>query len=153
MRGKRSPMMIFTLAVEGLFLTGFLLLVAFGAGIYREAVEVQAENSRARALLSYFSARAKSADEAGCVRLYEEPAGQVLSFGDADSGYAVRVYQQGGKLLEDYGPEGSALAPAAATVIGETEVFQVEREDRTYTVTTDAGSMCFTLKAGAEYER
>lgn len=152
-RKGNSAVTVFTLSVEGLFLLGFLLLVVFGAGVYREAVEVQADNRRDRALLSYFTARAGSADSQGAVRLYEEDFGQVLSFGDVDSGYAVRIYQQGGKLLEDYGQEGSPLAPASAMVIGETETFSVrEEKNGVYIVSTDAGEAVFTLKAGGGHE-
>lgn len=152
MKQRHLPVFV-TLAAEGLFLLGFLYLVMFGAGVYRGTAEVQAENGQDRLLLSYFSTCAKNADTEGAVTLYEEAAGQVLSFEDAGSGYAVRVYSQGGKLLEDYGPVGSPLAPGSATVIGETGTFQVERVGkRTFKVTTDAGGVTFTLRAGAEYE-
>lgn len=149
---KHSPMMLITLAVQGLFLAGFLLLVVFGAGVYRDAVASQGENGETRALLSYFAARAKAADREDAVHLRQEQTGPVLSFGDPDSGYAVRVYQQGGKLLEDYGREDAPLDPANATVIGETETFQVEWDGKVYTVTTDAGKTAFTLRAGASYD-
>lgn len=153
MKHRRLPVMLFTLAVEGLFLLGFLFLVVFGAGVYRQTVEAQEENGLNRLLMSYFSTCAKGADVEEAVTLYEDTVGQVLSFADAGSGYAVRVYQQGGKLLEDYGPAGSPLAPGSATVIGKTEDFQVERVGkRTYLVTTDEGEAAFTLRSGAEYE-
>ena len=154
MKRNHAPVMFSTLAVEGLFLLGFLFLTMFGAGIYRGTAGTQEDNGRNRLLLSYFSTCAKNSDTDGAVTLYEDAAGQVLSFADAGRGYAVRVYRQEGKLLEDYAPEGSPLAPGGATVIGETEIFQVDRiGKRTFRVTTDAGSVDFTLRAGAEYER
>lgn len=152
MKHRHLPGTIFTLAVEGFFLLGFLVLVMFGAGIYRQTVEAQEDNGMNRLLLSYFSTCARGADAEGSVTLYEEATGQVLSFADA-GGYAVRVYQQGSRLLEDYGRDGSPLAPASAATIGETEIFQVERVGkRTFRVTTDEGVAVFTLRAGAEYE-
>lgn len=153
MRHRHLPVMLFTLAAEGLFLLSFLFLTVFGAGIYRETVETQELNGRNRLLLSYFTTCAKNTDTEDAVTMYTEGDSQVLSFSDGGSGYAVRVYCSCGKLLEDYGREDSPLAPDSAAVIGETEVFHVEKEgERTYTVTTDAGSVTFTLKSGAEYE-
>lgn len=153
MRQKNLPVMLSTLAVEGLFLLGFLLLVMFGAGIYRETAEAQEENGRNRLLMSYFSTCVKNSDTEDAVTLYEDMVGHVISFADAGSGYAVRVYQQGGKLLEDYALDGSPLAPGSAVVIGETGIFQVERVGkRTFRVTTDAGDVVFTLRSGAVYE-
>lgn len=153
MKKNNLPVMLSTLAAEGLFLFGFLFLVIFGAGIYRGTAEVQENNGRNRLLLSYFSTCAKNADTEGAVIVYKDTAGQVLSFADSGSGYAVRVYQQGGKLLEDYALDGSPLAPASATVIGETETFKVDRVGRrTFRVTTDAGNVVFTLRSGAKYE-
>mgnify|MGYP001066088354 CR=1 FL=1 len=153
MKHRYLPVMLFTLAVEALFLIAFLFLTIFGAGIYRETVEVQAANGQDRLLLSYFSTRAKSADTKDAVTLYDDDIGQVLSFADPVSGYAVRVYQKDGKLLEDYALAGSPLGPGSAAVIGSTEVFKVKRDGkRTFVVTTDVGTVTFTLKSGAEYE-
>lgn len=153
MKKNNASVMFSTLAAEGLFLLGFLLLAMFGAGIYRGTAEVQETNGRNRLLLSYFTTCAKNADTEGAVTLYEDTAGQVLSFADTGSGYAVRVYQQGGKLLEDYALAGSPLSPGSATVIGETDIFRVDRVGkRVFSVTTDAGMVTFTLRAGAEYE-
>ncbi len=152
MKHRHLPVMFFTLAVEALFLIAFLFLTIFGAGIYRETVEVQAANGQSRLLLSYFSTRTKNADTKDAVTLYDDDIGQVLSFADSVSGYAVRVYQKDGKLLEDYALAGSPLAPGSAAVIGRTEVFKVKRDGkRTFVVSTDAGSVTFTLKSGAEY--
>ena len=44
--------MLFTLAVEALFLIAFLFLTIFGAGIYRETVQVQAANGQSSLMLS-----------------------------------------------------------------------------------------------------
>lgn len=149
MKQRTASLAMFTLAVEGLFLAGFFLLVVFGASTYRESVEVQAENGRTRALLSYFSTRAKNSDALGGVELYQQEGRQVLSFADPDSSYAVRVYQDQGQLLEDYGESHGPLMPKAATVIGETEAFQVEALGTgAFVVTTDAGKAVFCLKAG-----
>lgn len=152
LKRNNAFVMFSTLAVEALFLLGFLLLSMFGAGIYRGTAEVQEDNGRNRLLQSYFSTCAKNADAEGAVTLYEDTAGQVLSFADAGSGYAVRVYQQGGKLLEDYALAGSPLSPGSATIIGETDTFRVDKVGkRMFCVTTDAGRVTFTLRAGAEY--
>ena len=82
MKRNHAPVMFSTLAVEGLFLLGFLFLTMFGAGIYRGTAGTQEDNGRNRLLLSYFSTCAKNSDTDGAVTLYEDAAGQVLSFAD-----------------------------------------------------------------------
>ena len=43
-REKSSPLGLYTIGIAALFLLGFLLLVVFGAGIYKDAVTGKDQN-------------------------------------------------------------------------------------------------------------
>ena len=143
-----SPQGIYTMGIAALFLAGFLLLVTFGARTYRDAAENQANNNDARALLSYLSTCVKGGDAAGNVAVLEEGQGPVLEVRNG-AGYALYIYQNDGKLLEEYKAVGGTLNPQSAGVLGETEVFAVERvTGKILRITTDAGSVLLTLRSG-----
>lgn len=143
----RSPVAFFTLGIAGLFLAGFFLLVVFGASTYRSAVETQDQNNSSRALLSYLHTCVRANDTEGAVTCYEEAGSPVLVVADQETGYAIRVYQHEGSLLEDYGKLQAPLDPEGAAVIGKTQVFRVEQEGSRFTVTTDAGQTVFTTRS------
>lgn len=147
MKNSSRPQGFFTLGIAGLFLAGFFLLVTFGASTYRDAVDGQAENNRTRALLSYLRTCVKANDCAGAVRFYEDDGGPVLVIEDEGSGYALRIYQRDGKLVEDYAPVDSALQPQGAEVMGETEVFRIEQNEELIFVTTDEGKLAIRLRS------
>lgn len=139
---------IYTMAVAGFFLAGFFLTVVFGAQTYRQIVAGQTRNNQARALLSYISTCVRQNDTPGAVSVLEEEGRPVLSIADGDTGYALRIYQEGDSLVEDYGEAGSQLYPAAAQTIGETRVFRIEElGGDTYAVVTDAGRVLFCLRS------
>ena len=53
MREKTSPLGYYTIGIAALFLLGFLLLIIFGAQVYRDTAGGQDDNNRTRALRSY----------------------------------------------------------------------------------------------------
>lgn len=139
---------IYTVVVAALFLAGFFLTVIFGAQTYRGIVAGQTRNNQARALLSYISTCARLNDTAGAVSVQEKDGRQVLVIADGNSGYALRIYQYEGCLIEDYGDPEEDLFPAGGQTIGETEVFRVEElGNDTYAVVTDAGRVLFGLRS------
>lgn len=143
-----SFVFFYTMGIAGLFLAGFFLLAVYGAKTYRSTVIGQTQNNQARALLSYFSVCEKSNDTEGAVTVSESEGKPVLVIRDGTSGYAIRVYQQGNRLIEDYGRLEAELNPEAAKTIGETEVFQVEAlENQTFCITTDAGRTLFHVRS------
>lgn len=145
---SRSPVFFYRLGIAAFFLAGFFLLAVFGAKTYRSIAAGQEQNSRMRALLSYFDACAKANDTEGAVFLSEEDGRPVLMIADGDSGYGLRIYQEGNRLLEDYGKMDAPLNPAAAQVIGETEIFLAEIvSEGTFAVTTDAGKTLFYMRS------
>ncbi len=145
MNRKSQSQAFFTLGIAGLFLAGFFLLVTFGAATYRQAVEGQAANNRARALLGYISTCVRASDHAGGVEVQKGP---VLVVRDRDSGYALRIYQWDGKLVEDYAQDGAPLSPEDAQVLGETAVFEIQQQGSLLTVSTDEGQAFLRLRSG-----
>lgn len=152
MKKQSQPQAFFTLGIAGLFLAGFFLLITFGAATYRQAVEGQAQNNRMRVLLNYISTCLRANDHADALTV--EPQGRdgvegpVLDISDRDSGYALRIYQWQGRLVEDYAPADSPLQPQQAQVLGETRVFQVVEEHGVPYIVTDEGRAPLRLRSG-----
>lgn len=144
---------IYTMVVAGLFLAGFFLTVVFGAQTYRQIVAGQTRNNQARVLLSYISTCVRLNDTPGAVSVLEEEGRPVLSIADGDTGFALRIYQEGDRLVEDYGEAGAELYPADAQTIGETKVFRIEElGGDAYAVVTDAGRVLFCLRSDKRTE-
>lgn len=149
---RSSPVGLYVIGITALFLAGFLMLVIFGAQTYRHTVGVQSANNRARATLSYISAAVRASDAAGAVEvsdagLVDGTATRVLSLSDGDSGYQLRIYQSGDSLIEEYARSDAPLDPSAGSVVGETEVYEVEMEGGLLRVTTDDGSILLHLRS------
>ena len=88
----------FTIGTVALFLVGFLLLVIFGARIYRDTVESQYHNMDTRGQLSYLVTTLRANDTRGAVTVEDG----VLVVRDGNSGYAFRIYLHDGRLVEDF---------------------------------------------------
>ncbi len=137
---RKSLLGVYTIAIAAFFLTGFLLLVVFGAMSYRSAVAVQESNNMNRQLLSYLVTSAGSGRDGTITK----SGSDILMIADGDTGYGLMIYARDGRLLEEYTKITDAPVPdpANASEIGETEIFTIEEEgERLYRITTDAGSM------------
>ena len=146
-RENGSLLGLYTIGIAMLFLAGFFLLVVFGAGSYRNTVAQQHDNTEKRALLSYFSTTVKGYDSEGAVELKDTEYGTMLQVADGSSGYALKIYCQDGKLLEEYARKEAALSPERAQTIGETERFSAELSGQTLRIFTDAGSVLLRLRS------
>ena len=145
---ERSPLGYYTIGIAALFLAGFLLLVVYGSQSYRNTVAGQNENMQSRALLSYLATTVKAGDISGGVRVADSAYGPVRSVADGGSGYAVRIYQHEGLLLEDYAAADAELQPEEAQQIGETELFQIEQPgEDLLLIRTDAGRVLLRLRS------
>ena len=136
----------FTVGTVALFLVGFLLLVIFGARIYRDTVAGQYGNMDTRALLSYLVTTVRGNDSRGAVTVSQTADGPLLVVRDGDSGYAFRIYQHDGQLVEDFAETDAPLDPAAGQVIGATEIFTVEKDGAKLSIATDAGRVFVYLR-------
>ena len=147
----KNPVLLLSVGIMALFLAGFLLLVVFGAGSYRDVVDSQYDNMDERGLTAYIAASVKANDSRGAVSVESSEYGQVLVVSDGETGYALRYYRFGGQLVEDFAKDGSPLSPDGAQIIAPTEVFSVERgENGLMTLTTDAGRTLLCLRSGEE---
>lgn len=150
-QSKRNPILLLSVCVAALFLTGFLLLVTFGANSYRAVVDSQYGNMDARALTAYLAASIKANDSRGAVSVENSNYGQVLVVTDGESGYALRYYRYDGQLVEDFARAGTPLAPGEAQRIAPTEVFSAELgADGLLSVLTDAGRTLLHVRSGEE---
>ena len=121
---KNAP--VFAMALFALLLACILALVVLGGGLYGSLAGAQRQNGQVRASLTYLSTRVRAADCAGAVRLEDGPEGPALILAEPEtgSGYETRIYLYEGRLLEDYAPAGSALAPQDAQAVAETCCFE-----------------------------
>ncbi len=147
----KNPTLFLSVGLAALFLLGFLLLVAFGARSYRDAVDSQYANMDARALGAYLAASVKANDSRNALRAEDSAYGQVLVVKDESSGWALRYYRYEGQLVEDFALDEAPLDPEEAQKIGSTSRFSVEFGDGgLVTVTTDAGRTLLCLRSGEE---
>ena len=156
MRQRKQPSQgLFMIGIAVLFLAGFLMLVIFGAQIYRNVVAGENKNMHTRALSAYLSTAVRNNDTAGAVKTQSDPDfGQVLVIADGDTGYALRLYKDNeGRLLEDLAPIGDPLWPESAQAISDTDVFEIsELNNGLISVRTDEGSVLLRIRSegGAE---
>ena len=143
-----SPLGLYTVGVAALFLTGFFLLVVFGAQSYRNTVLGQSSNNDTRALLSYLATAVRAADERGTVRVVPNAAGTELCLDDGDTGFTRRIYLADGMLREEYAPADAARGETEAYPIGPTTRFDVETLNGvTLRILTDTGEVLVHLRS------
>ncbi len=142
MKNGRSSTGFYTMGILALFMAGFLLIVIFGANIYKGTVETQESNNNTRAILSSISSLSKSQDPGRISIVKDDEAGAVLVVEDGDTGYAQKVYRYKGDLVQEYSRTEGDLSPEGAQVIGKTKTFTVEKKGRSMiAVDTDAGQV------------
>jgi hypothetical protein len=149
--GGRNPTPAFTLGVVALFLSGFLLLVVFGAGIFRKTVDRQYANMDGRGLTAYLAANVRAQDRAGAVSAGTCEYGPLLTVTDRENGFVLRFYRYEGSLVEDLAPVGSPLFPKDAQAIAPTARFEIEEPEKgLFAVYTDAGRTLLNVRSGEE---
>ena len=138
-RERTSPLGLYTIGIAALFLVGFLLLIIFGAQVYRDTVTGQDQNNQTRALRSYLITCSRAAAPED-VQLKTSADGQVLVIRDSGTDYGLQIFLHDGKLVESYSRLDAQADPETAQPIAATSVFEVEKiSDDAYAVTTDAG--------------
>lgn len=148
---NRNSILLLSVGVVILFLTGFLLLVVLGAGSYRGVVDSQYANMDARGLSAYIAASIKATDSRGAIGVTDSAYGQVLTVTDAETGYALRYYLYDGQLVEDFAHADAPLAPEEAQRIAPTEIFSAEYgANGILTVVTDAGCTYLRIHSAEE---
>ena len=147
MKKKGSYSGLFIIGITAFFLGCFMLLIVFGAGVYRNVVKMQDSTNSLRSLSSYLLTVSK-VGESG-ISVEEGEYGKMLVIEDGDTGYGNRIYVYEGELLEDFGKIDGKLYPDAAIRIAETDVFRIEElEDDLLRITTSAGSVYVHMLEG-----
>ena len=138
-REKSSPLGLYTIGIAALFLLGFLLLVVFGAGIYKDAVTGQDQNDQNRALRSYLVTCTQTA-AADDIEVKDGGEGEVLVIREHGTQYGLQVFLHDGGLMECYSRLDAEPDPQEAQLIAATSTFEVDQiEEDLYAITTDAG--------------
>ena len=137
---RRSFSGLYIIAITAFFLGCFLLLVMFGAGVYRNIVSLQDATNEQRALSSYLLTVSKMSQID--ITVDEGEYGKMLVMADKDTGYGNRIYVYEGQLVEDYGKIGGKLYPDAGVKIAKTDVFEIKAvRDGLLKIDTSAGSV------------
>lgn len=147
MKRQKTPSMgMFTIGIAALFLVGFLLLVLFGAVTYQRTVDSQNRNNGERSILSYLSAVTKANDREGAFSVEDSSFGRMIVIREKD-GFGLRIYHADGKLLEEYSRLSIDPDPSSATVIADTERFELEEvKPGFWRIVTDQGESLLTLR-------
>ena len=138
-----------SLIMTAVFMVGFLLLVIFGTGIYRNITNTREEANLSRTLSSYLHTASKM-NEAG-IEIDTIEGQKVLVIADGDTGFGNRIYLNEGYLVEDYGMLGDELHRSSALKIAETSIFELEEiSDTLIRATTDDGDVFLTRMKGGQ---
>lgn len=129
---KRSEfwMHLYPLLLFAIIVLSLLFLISAGTGLYRAVVDSQTENRRARAALSYLTARVRAADAAGAVSIGDGPEGDALLLRETagDEVYETRIYLYDGALREEYALADTPLRPDSAERIVPLDAFSLTLE-------------------------
>ena len=130
------------MGIVALFMAGFLLIVIFGANIYKDTVESQNDNNNTRAILSSISSLSRSQSPGDIEVADDDTYGQILLVDEEGTDYAQKIYVYDGNLVQELSKRDADINPDAAQVIGETSKFEIDKKgDEMLIVSTDAGEV------------
>ena len=116
------------------------MLVVFSAVSYRNGTEAKSANDNSRAVLSYVVTAVKDSQDAD-LSIRDFSGGKGLSIIDDENGYERRIFAENGELLEEYAAPGSDISSKDAMVIGNTDIFEINRIGQdVLKIRTDQGS-------------
>ena len=149
MKKEKTGNEVTSLIMTAVFMVGFLLLVIFGTGIYRNITNTREEANLSRTLSSYLHTASKM-NEVG-IEIDTIEGQKVLVIADGDTGFGNRIYLNEGYLVEDYGMLGDGLNRNSALKIAETSIFELEEiSDTLIRATTDDGDVFLTRMKGGQ---
>ena len=130
------------MGIVALFMAGFLLIVIFGANIYKDTVESQNDNNNTRAILSSISSLSRSQSPGDIEVADDDTYGQILLVDEEGTDYAQKIYIYDGNLVQELARRDAGVNPDDAQVIGETSKFEIDKKgDEMLIVSTDAGEV------------
>lgn len=106
-------------------------------------------NNNARRINSYISNMIKASDETGKVTVEDRKYGETLILTDdtGDGIYETRIYQDKGKLYEEYSKKSKMETVTAATELADTETFEISKESGIVDLITDEGETIVALRS------
>jgi len=149
----RSIDTIFVLIVFSIFAISVLMVLMFGASIYRNINDMSRENESEQTALSYIWTKAKNFDNADSIRIGEfngVPTLQIYeSFGGID--FRTVIYHYNGWLYELFSDAELDFSPASGTrvVMVESLTFE-ELEDGLFRTTAGHKSLILSTRSGIE---
>lgn len=116
---------------------------------YRNVMDLQSMNNNARRINSYISNMIKASDETGKVTVEDRKYGETLILTDdtGDGIYETRIYQDKGKLYEEYSKKSKMETVTAATELADTETFEISKESGIVDLITDEGETIVALRS------
>jgi len=129
-RGKTvsATQIIFIIVLFAFFAAGAILVILFGARVYKSTVEKSTANYSSRTLLSYVTEKIHQNDRAGSVSVdeFDGILALVLKDADADTPYTTYIYFYDGNVRELTAVDGAEVQPDAGTAVLEAEEFVPE---------------------------
>lgn len=117
-----------------------LLLVVFSASAYQHAVDVRDDNDNTRAVLSYVITAVK-ADNAAQISVEDAGGVPVLVIAGRETGYAQRIFERNGEIIEVYGKPGASLTAGEPVTIGYSDRFEMKMAgEELLEIRTDLGT-------------
>ena len=122
---------VFVFVLLGLFALMSILLVLYGAQMYRKTVAVSEENNAQRVLTSYIRSMVRAEDSADSVRIEEQDGVSVIAMHEEISGtpYVTRIYTWDGALYEQFTAADRPFVPQFGTKILEADAMVPVIED------------------------
>lgn len=139
---------VFIFVLLGLFAMMSILLVLFGAQMYRGSVDLMEKNSRNRILYSYVRSMVRAEDSRDLVAVEEHEGVTALAMYEtiSDTEYVTWIYAFEGKLYEQFTDATSDFSPARGVEIMEIGRFEPSVSGRLLTVEmTDASGNELTV--------
>lgn len=141
-RKSRSSNGLFMIGIAALFLTGFMMLIIFGAQSYRQTIEGQNRNMNSRASLSYISACVKAYDTEDAISVRDTKYGNTLVLSEPGTDYGLFIFLDNGQLMEQYARQDTEPSADHAETICSLRSFSLEeKENGLINVSTDDGSI------------
>ena len=122
---------VFVFVLLGLFALMSILLVLYGAQMYRATVSYSEDNNDRRVLASYIRSMVRAEDAADSVRMEEKDSLPVLSLYEDINGtdYVTWIYTHGGMLYEQFTSADRPFVPEHGTPIAEADGLTGQIED------------------------
>lgn len=119
---------LFAAALFGVFLISSVMVIAVGAGAYRNVAEQSEQDYTLRTSLSYVSQKLRQADQEGALSLGTVGGKDALMFSSEHEGvsYTTYIYEHNGSLCELFTKSDAPADPDYGTALLSLTSFETE---------------------------